>query len=296
MPLGPGLQPSLPPARVVELPGRGTTYVHEVHGPPGAPTVVLLHGWTVTAALNWFGCFEPLGRHFNVVALDHRGHGRGIRSRRPFRLEDCADDVAALAEVLGKETIIPVGYSMGGPIAQLIWHRHPALVSGLVLAATSQRFVGNGPADRAFTSGVFGLSLAATLSPVGLRRRAAALFVGNRFDGTPRGEWMRSELRRTDPVAILQAGLALRLFDSRSWAPDIDVPSAVIVTTEDAVVSLDSQLGLARAIPGAEIYRVSGEHGVPADRPRVFAPILIAACQSVAGQADMPLPTSVARP
>jgi 3-oxoadipate enol-lactonase len=86
------------------------------------------------------------------------------------------------------------------------------------------------------------------------------------------------------------------LFDSRSWAPDIDVPSAVIVTTEDAVVSLDSQLGLARAIPGAEIYRVSGEHGVPADRPRVFAPILIAACQSVAGQADMPLPTSVARP
>src|SRR5450755_3608200 len=70
MPLGPGLQPS-PPARLVELPGRGTTYVHEVHGPTGAPTVVLLHGWTVTAALNWFGCFEPLGRHFNVVALDH---------------------------------------------------------------------------------------------------------------------------------------------------------------------------------------------------------------------------------
>src|SRR5450631_3521350 len=163
MPSGAGLPPSLPPGRLVALPGRGTTYVHEMSGPPGAPALVLLHGWTATAALNWFGCFEPLGRQFRVVALDHRGHGRGIRSRSPFLLEDCADDVAALAEVLGLETIIPVGYSMGGSIAQLMWRRHRPLVGGLVLCSTAQRFVGDRPHDRVFTSGILGLSLAAAL-------------------------------------------------------------------------------------------------------------------------------------
>ena len=38
--------PGLPPGRAVELAGRGMTWVHEAPGPAGAPTVVLLHGWT----------------------------------------------------------------------------------------------------------------------------------------------------------------------------------------------------------------------------------------------------------
>ncbi len=75
--------PPLPRGRDVELPGRGTTFVREVPAPRGrrrAPTVVLLHGWTVTADLNFFRCFGPLGTMYRVVALDQRGHGRGIRA------------------------------------------------------------------------------------------------------------------------------------------------------------------------------------------------------------------------
>ena len=86
----------VPAGRFVELPSRGRTFVREHPGPHGAPTVVLLHGWTATAALNWRPSFGPLSDHFRVLALDHRGHGRGLRAADPFRLEDCADDVAAL--------------------------------------------------------------------------------------------------------------------------------------------------------------------------------------------------------
>src|SRR3954469_21660305 len=131
----------VPRGRFVELPGRGRTYVREMAGPPGAPTLVLLHGLAATGGLNWFASFEPLSRHFRVVALDHRGHGRGIRAPR-FRLADCADDVAALADVLGVERFVAVGYSMGGPIAQLTWQRHRDRVEGLVLCATSRNFRG----------------------------------------------------------------------------------------------------------------------------------------------------------
>ena len=74
------------------------------------------------------------------MALDQRGHGRGIRSLRPFRLQDCADDVIALADVLDVDRVIPVGYSMGGPVALLAARRHPDRVPGIVLCATSARF------------------------------------------------------------------------------------------------------------------------------------------------------------
>src|SRR5262249_60031042 len=108
----------------------------ELAGPPGAPAIVLLHGWTATADLNWFMCYEGLAEHYRVIAPDHRGHGRGIRSRRSFRLRDCADDAAALCAALGIEQYVAVGYSMGGIVAQLMWHRHRDAVRGLVLAAT----------------------------------------------------------------------------------------------------------------------------------------------------------------
>ena len=41
---------------------------------------------------------------------------------------------------------IAVGYSMGGPVAQLLWKRHREQVDGLVLCATSDRFVPGRPA------------------------------------------------------------------------------------------------------------------------------------------------------
>ena len=89
------------------------------------PHPLLLHGWTATADLNWFPSYGPLAEHVRVVALDHRGHGRGIRTDRRFRLADCADDAVAVADAFGVDHFIPVGYSMGGLVAQLVGHRTP---------------------------------------------------------------------------------------------------------------------------------------------------------------------------
>src|SRR5688572_10610877 len=110
-------EPVLPYGRRVELDGRGTMFVREVDGPAGAPTLLLLHGWLASGGLNWFQAFPALSEHFRVVAPDMRGHARGIRSRRRFRLADCADDAAALIEHLGTGPVVAVGYSLGGAVA-----------------------------------------------------------------------------------------------------------------------------------------------------------------------------------
>jgi 3-oxoadipate enol-lactonase len=274
----------LPDGRLVRLPDRGQVWVHE-GGPPTAPTLVLLHGWTVTAGLNWFPSFPALTRHFRVVALDHRGHGRGVRTARRFRLEDCADDVVALADVLGIESFIPVGYSMGGPIAQLAWRRHRDRVAGLVLCATSRNFGGT-PMERAMFSAFGGLSLAARVTPTQWRRGLNARLAQRRYDDSDLGAWARSEVARNDPKAVVEAGHALGRFSSHEWIGEVDVPTAVVMTEHDSVVPPERQRRLAESITGATVYRITGDHAVCVMRPDIFVPVLLQACRDVAARAS----------
>jgi 3-oxoadipate enol-lactonase len=275
-------RPDLPPGRHVWLPGRGRTFVRELAGPPGAPTIVLLHGWTATADLNWWATYRPLAEHFHVVALDHRGHGRGLRSPRPFRLEQCADDVAALANELGLRRIIPVGYSMGGPIAQLLWRRHPHLVDGLVLCATSASFNGT-TRERVLTSVATGTSAVAGTIPLG-RLTSAALgrWTGWRGRRSP-AWWGFDEVGRHNWTQILEAGRETLRFDSRSWVGAVDVPTAVVVNDDDGVVPTARQLDLAERIADAATFTVAGGHAVCTTAPGRFLPALLAACRHVCG-------------
>ena len=279
------VEPPLPPGRHVDLPSRGRTFVRQLAGPaPGAPTVLLLHGWTATADLNWFRCYAPLSRSFHVLAIDHRGHGRGIRSRRPFRLEDCADDAAALLEVLGIDRVIPVGYSMGGPIAQLFWKRHRSRTEGLVLCATSRNF-GRSMAERAMFASMLGLSVGARVTPGVVRRQVADRIFERRLSQTPLGPWASQELRRHDPAAILQAGWAIGSFSSASWIEGVDVPASVVVTMQDSVVHPYRQLKLAESIRDAQVFPVAGDHAVCVAAPQRFVPALLDACRSAVSRA-----------
>jgi len=276
--------PPIPLGRRIELPGRGTTFVREVAGPPGAPTVLLLHGLVASGGLNWFQAFEPLARHFRVVAIDHRGHGRGMRSWRRFRLADCADDAAALLDELGIDRAIAAGYSMGGPIAQLLWKRHPHRVQGLVLCATSNRFV---PGVRERLAFVTAVSAIAGSTRVGqLATRIPLAPIQRRIPRAVRARpeslraWASAEMRRHDPRMVTEALAAVSNFDSRKWLTDVDVPTALMVTSGDRAVPPQEQLRLLVAIPHADVRQYDEGHTWCAKRS--FGPAMVRACRSVA--------------
>ena len=274
-----GWTPDLPPGAAMLLPGRGTTFVRTAAGPIGAPTVVLLHGWTATADLNWFTCYEALAEHFRVVALDHRGHGRGIRSRKAFRLEDCADDAVAVCDVLGIEQFIPVGYSMGGPIAQLMWRRHRQRTAGLVLCATSAYF-STSREERLSFLGISGLAAVARLTPLQTRTWLTEQFYLQR-KADQWEPWAVNQASTHDWRAVLEAGRAIGNFSSRDWIGEIDVPTSTLITMRDRVVPVRRQVRLFEAIPDAEAFRVDGDHDSCVANAKQFVPTLLRACRSV---------------
>jgi pimeloyl-ACP methyl ester carboxylesterase len=279
---------TVPPGRVVDLPGRGSTYVVDVPGPDGGPPLFLLHGLVASTYLNWFPAFTALSSHFRVLGMDLRGHGRGIPlGRRRFRLADCADDAVAVADALGIERIIPVGYSLGGPVAQMVWRRHPDRVAGLVLCATSRNFMGT-PQERLFFQAMVGVAGAAQMT-------AYLPWVGepgppvlpDGFTGRRMSEFALAEVRHTSPSVVLQALSAVGRFSSHEWIGAIDVPTAVVVTVKDHAIGPHRQIKLANAIPGATIHPAKAGHTACVFGTRQFVPALVEACLSVRGRLDV---------
>jgi 3-oxoadipate enol-lactonase len=277
--------------RVLDLPGRGRTVVWDVPGPPGAPTLLLVHGVTLTAALNWGGIVDTLCRRYRVVLVDQRGHGQGLACGS-FRLEDCADDLAAVAEQLGIERLVPVGYSMGGLIAQLLWRRHPGLVAGLVLCSTARNVSGS-PWEQSASLMMPGLVTAAMWMPAAAALRADLLgtaLLDSEYEPAKR-QWALSEMRRTSLVDALSAMQAVGEFTSHTWIGSVDVPSAVIVTRHDRVVSPRRQWKLVHALPSATVVEIDGGHDVFLHSPARFGAAVESACAAVCS--DVTSPTAV---
>lgn len=262
----------------LDLKGRGRIRVIEYKGPEGAPTLMLLHGLGATGPLNWLRSFSDLAERYHVVAVDHRGHGYGIPTRR-FRLKDCADDVVAVADELGIREFIAVGYSMGGPIAKLCWSRHPGRVRGLVLCATARHFT----PERypVLTRAVLpGAVLGARMLP-NLVRSQIIEGMTRDLPSQEAKDYVRSEMSGSDPAVLAQATRAVLRFSSRNWASDIAVPTAVVVTTRDKIVPTRRQYALAAAIPGAKQFEVDGDHFACANKRTGFVTELVAACDHV---------------
>jgi len=262
--LGDGAVPDVPvpPAALpVDLPGRGTTHVLDLPGPtPDAPVLLLMHGIATTGPLTWFSVLDELQRSYRVVTFDQRWHGRGIRSES-FTLDDCADDAVAVLDAMGIDRAVVVGYSMGGASAQVLWHRHPDRVAGLVLCSTSARWQGH-LGERVFflmlrIANLGLLSIAA--DKVQAHADALPLPADDLADAGLRA-WCLSELRSTSLWALPVVMAELGRFDATGWIGDVAVPTGVLVTARDRAIPTERQRQLAARIPNAIVRYSPGGH------------------------------------
>lgn len=282
--VGPPVPPAFPPGRVLNLAGRGEVFVRDSGGGAASPAVLLLHGWTASADINFFPVYARLAESYRVIALDLRGHGRGMRSMEPFSLEECADDAAALLDRLGAGRVIVVGYSMGGPVGLLLARRHPERVAALVMQATALEWQ-RAARERAVWRLLPVLDL-------GLRFGGGAVFVERvlrqaaeeapELDGYR--PWLAAEFRRATAGDLVAAGHALSRYDARPWAGQLDVPAVVVVTTRDRLVRPAKQRELAEALR-ASVLEIDADHDLPLAKGGEYANLTRLAVDTVARDA-----------
>ncbi|HEX5163933.1 MAG TPA: alpha/beta fold hydrolase, partial [Thermomicrobiales bacterium] len=114
----------------VEL--NGTRLYYEVSGPPDAPAVVLVHGFSLDTRM-WAGQVGPLSERYRVVRYDLRGFGRSAIPEAGVHYQH-HDDLRALLDQLGIERATVVGLSLGGAVTLDFALHHPQRLTGLVLA------------------------------------------------------------------------------------------------------------------------------------------------------------------
>jgi pimeloyl-ACP methyl ester carboxylesterase len=103
-------------------------------GPPGAPTVVCVHGILTDSLASWYftiaGALADAG--LRVVMYDLRGHGRSDRPPTGYRLDDFVADLAALLDELAVTgPVYLLGNSFGGTVAFGLAIQRPDRVAGV---------------------------------------------------------------------------------------------------------------------------------------------------------------------
>lgn len=208
------------------------------------PTVLLLHGFTANAELNWFGpgiAQQIAGAGYTVIAPDFRGHGQSQApdGTQSWPVDALARDQIALIAHLGQTPHAIVGYSLGSITAlrlHLLSRQGTRLVLGGVGDSVADEF--NTDRNDAFRAGLLAeINGQGNAQTAPLRARAKA--TGGTLEG-------------------YLGALSSRTYTPADLLATFNVPTLVLTGNED----LDNGSGsaLAELIPGARHEGLTGTH------------------------------------
>lgn len=91
----------------------GARIYYEDHG--GGQPILLVHGWMCSSRF-WRKNVPALARQFRVVTVDLRGHGNSSKTLAGHTIKQYARDLRGLIEYLELQSVVLVGWSLGGAV------------------------------------------------------------------------------------------------------------------------------------------------------------------------------------
>lgn len=98
----------------------GVTLAYHQSGPKNAPNILLIPGWSQTAA-QWGKQIAHFGQHYRVTTYDHRNHGESEKNKHGMRITRLAADLDDLVRQLDLTDVIMMGHSMGSSVLWAYW-------------------------------------------------------------------------------------------------------------------------------------------------------------------------------
>jgi len=222
------------------------------------PDLVLVHGWAMHS-----GIFAPLTRllaaHCTVHLVDLPGHGYSNTSQEPLDLATCAQKIAHKIP-----PAVWVGWSLGGLVCLQAALEHTPAVKGLVLIATSPRFVvgddwPHGVAHETFAQ--FGEGLRANYYHT-IERFLALEAHGSDHAQAELRELKTHVFERGEPaLQVLEEGLQLLdKTDLRTELRRLQKPSLWISGRRDKLIPPAAMHWAAEQCPGGQYLEFSAGH------------------------------------
>src|SRR5947209_15701559 len=110
----------------------GAIALHVARWPSKKPPLLLLPAMTQTWDA-WLPVISALMPHFDIAAVDLRGHGESDHPEHGYHLAEYANDMAALTAALGWRQPAVIGHSLGGSVARVTEARHPGWARRMVI-------------------------------------------------------------------------------------------------------------------------------------------------------------------
>jgi len=193
------------------------------------PVLLWLHGGYVTSE-SW----EPQRDHFRhtkwrSIYLDLPGHGQSTRLLSRYDVNLFARDILEFLKQLNITTVICIGHSLGGMVAQRLAYLAPRTFKALVLADTtySTRSSVREMAESVLAKGVFSLASTEKLAKMSARQLS-----GRRVDVGPM--IYKQMMEHGENKEALKGMLnAVFKFDSRPWLRHLKLPVLLLVASDN---------------------------------------------------------------
>ncbi|MFC8448219.1 alpha/beta fold hydrolase [Kitasatospora sp. NPDC057223] len=247
-----------------------TAFARTVRG--SGPGLLLAHGAGGGTEANYGPIMEELSARHTVVGVDYPGSGATPKADQPLEIDGLVDQLTTAADAQGLDTFAVSGYSLGGAVAIRLAARHPERVTALVLSATfahadTRTSLAASVWHQLFESGEHTvlaqyLNLMALSEPVLNSLTPAQLHTA------------AEQLAANLPVGTPEQVDLVRRADVRGDLAGIAVPTLVVVTTADPLISPTLQRELAAAIPTAEVAELRSGHLPFAERPQEWAKLI----------------------
>ena len=219
----------------------------------------------------WDDVVEMLKDHGNILLFDKRGHGLSDVVTNTKKLEDFADDAAALLKYLEINKCIVIGLSVGGMIAQIMADRFPKQVEKLILCDTRHK-IGNEQIwnDRIGQIKEHGLQF---ISDGVMQRWFSASF---RETNAVKVNGYRNMLERSPVLGYIQTCEAIRDADLAAIAKQIKILTLCVVGSEDKSTTPEEVKHLADLIEGSTYVVIDGSGHIPCvDNPKLLSKLVI---------------------
>ena len=274
--LGPEVEPEFEgeQQRPLAIPGRTVLvgerefFVREA-GPESAPPLVLMHGWGFDGEMTYYKMIPALAERYRVIVPDQRNHGKSDRIRGPVEVADLALETIGVLDALGYERFDVFGYSLGGMAAQVLAYRYPERVGRLILAGTSAY-----PVDRLRIPARFAFWISRAVARLSKKEVVILTYrylLRSGIVEARHARWFWAAMLNRDPTLYYESGKAAWRFDSRAWVGEIDVPTMVVIPTDDQVVATRTQYELAELIDPERMVEIAGAgHESVMSRPEEY--------------------------